>query len=414
VTTHPKPKPYISAFERLGFGMFVHWGLYSQLGQGEWIMRLKGIPKAEYQQLKAAFTAADFNARDLARLAKNAGMKYIVLTTRHHEGFSLYDTKGLSDYDAPNSPAGRDLIAEFVEGCRSEGIVPFFYHTTLDWYQESYQTDFNRYLEYLQKSIELLCTNYGKIGGFWFDGNWDKPKDDWQEDILYGIIRKHQPEAMIINNSGLHQLGEYGHPEIDSVTFEQGRPKPLDRTGKSKYVAAEMCQTISSYWGFSNVDFNGKSTKELIENLCACRKVGANYLLNIGPTATGKIVKLQEALLESVGEWVNVFAPAIYRTKPCGISGHGNDFGLEGEDGKLYFFIHNLAVAGDWNVTVVAGGVGPRTFTGVNKPLRSIHWLDNGESLQFVQNAELDLFSFNATGYPYGMDYVVRVAVATL
>lgn len=410
----PVPKPYIAEFERLGFGMFIHWGLYSQLGQGEWVMKLRKIPKDEYIQLKSTFTAEDFDAKAIARLAKQAGMKYIVLTTRHHEGFSLFDTQGLSDYDAVNSPAGRDLLAEFVEGCRSEGIIPFFYHTIADWYQECYENDFPAYLTYLQKSVEVLCTRYGKIGGFWFDGNWDKPDADWQEDALYGIIRQHQPDAIIVNNSGLHQQGEYGHPEIDSVTFEQGRPKPLDRQGRSKYVAAEMCQTLASYWGYSSIDFQYKSVKELILTLAACRKTGANYLLNIGPMGTGKIVKVQEALLETVGEWVRLFAPALYSAKPCGISGHGSDFGLIGEDGKLYFFIHDLAVSGDWNVTVPSGGIGPRTFTGVDKRIQSIKWLDNGEELKFIQDADSDLFTFHATGYPYGIDYVVRVAEATL
>ncbi|WP_206424215.1 alpha-L-fucosidase [Cohnella candidum] len=410
----PEAKPYIREFERLGFGMFIHWGLYSQMARGEWIMKLQGIPREEYRRLQNTFTADDFDARAIARLARRAGMKYIVLTARHHEGFSLFDTKGLSDYDSVHSPAARDLIAEFAEGCRAEGIVPFFYHTTLDWYQENYKDDFDSYLRYLQQSVELLCTHYGKIGGMWFDGNWDKPEADWREDELYGMIRRMQPEAIIVNNSGLHRQGGYGHPEIDSVTFEQGRPQPMDRKGKSKYVAAEMCQTMGAFWGYSGSDFAFKSPKELIEHLCACRKVGANYLLNIGLTGTGSVAKLQEAMLETVGEWLRVFAPAVYATTPCGIAGHGEDFGLAGEDGKLYFFVHRLSAAGDWNVTVPSGGVGPRTYTGVRKKIRSVRWLDNGEELAFVQDADKDLFSFQATGYPYGIDYVVRVAVAVV
>jgi alpha-L-fucosidase len=408
----PIPKPYIAEFERLGYGMFIHWGLYSQLGQGEWVMKMRNIPKEEYSRLHSTFTAEHFDARGIAQLAKRAGMKYIVFTTRHHDGFSLYDMRGLTDYDAVHSPAGRDLIREFTEGCRAEGIIPFFYHTTLDWYQESYQKDFSGYLDYLQKSVEILCTEYGKIGGMWFDGNWDKPDADWQEDKLYRMIRRHQPEAMIVNNSGLHRQGGYGHPEIDSVTFEQGRPKPMDRRGQKRYVAAEMCQTLANYWGYSSSDFQYKSTKELIETLCACRRVGANQLLNIGLTGSGRVVKLQEALLETVGDWIGVFAPALYTAKPSGISGHGSDFGLTGDNGKLYFFVHNLAVSGDWNVTIPFGGVGPRTFTGVSQPIRSVRWLDNGEELPFVQDAAADLFAFQATGYPYGVDYVVRVAEA--
>ena len=224
----PVPAPRVARFERLGYDMFIHWGLYAQLGQGEWVQHLRKIPMQEYVQLKQSFTAADFDARAIAVTARAAGMKYITLTSRHHDGFSLYDTRGLSDHDAPNSAAGRDLAGEFVEGCRAEGIIPFFYHTTLDWYQPTFNDDFDAYLDYLHKSVEVLCTHYGELGGVWFDGNWSKPDADWKEDRLYGIIRRLQPEAMIINNTGLGAKGAIGNPEIDSVTFEQGRPTPMN------------------------------------------------------------------------------------------------------------------------------------------------------------------------------------------
>ena len=142
-------------------------------------------------------------------------MRYICLATRHHEGFSLYDTQGLTDFDALHSPAKRDLVAEFVEGCRMYDIVPFFYHTTLDWYQENFEKDFDVYLDYLNKSIEILCTHYGPIGGFWFDGNWSKLDADWKENRLYATIRKLQPEAIIVNSTGLFAQGALGNPEID-------------------------------------------------------------------------------------------------------------------------------------------------------------------------------------------------------
>ena len=199
----PEPEERIAHFEELAYGMFIHFGLAAQLGRGEWAMKLEGIPVAEYSKLINTFTAADFDGRGIAKLAAQSGMKYICLTSRHHEGFSLYDTGGLSDYDVVHSPVGRDLVADFVQGCHAEGVVPFLYHTTLDWYQENYTNDFDAYLEYLQQSIEILCTRYGRIGGFWFDGNWDRPEADWQEDRLYAIIRKYQPQAMIINNLSL-------------------------------------------------------------------------------------------------------------------------------------------------------------------------------------------------------------------
>lgn len=410
----PVPEKRIADFENFGFGMFIHWGLYSQLAKGEWIQHFEKIPKEEYIRLKDTFTACDFDAKKIARLAKQAGMKYIVLTTRHHEGFSLYDTCGLNDFDAPHSPAGRDLVREFVDACREEEIKPFFYHTTLDWYQESFNQDFKSYLQYLRDSVEILCTNYGEIGGLWFDGNWSKPDEDWEEDALYQVIRRHQPNAMIINNTGLSHRGEAGNIELDSVTFEQGRPVPMDREGMPKYLAAEMCQTINAHWGIGDRDFNYQSLPSLIENLCACRKVGANYLLNIGPTAQGGVAKLQEALLESVGEWIRLCGQSIYQGKPCGVSGAGKDFALQ-KEGKLYFFIHDLAINGGADVTVGGiGGTGPRAFSGVTEAVKSIRWVDNGESLAFAQNLQEGMFCLNCTGYPYGSSLVVRVAEAEL
>ena len=335
-------------------------------------------------------------------------MKYITLTSRHHEGFSLYDTRGLSDWDVMHSPAGRDLIADFVEGCRAEGIVPFLYHTTLDWHHPEFNKDFNAYLEYLKKSVEILCRNYGELGGLWFDGNWSKKDADWKEDELYGVIRKYQPEAMIVNNTGLHQRGQIGNPEIDSVTFEQGRPTPMDRTGMPKYVAAEMCQTMNKHWGIGKNDFNYMSPKEIIENLCACRKVGANYLLNVGPTAEGKIPDYEAAALGRVGDWVRMHAEPIYNGKPSPVKGKGDDFALD-VDGKTYLFIHDLSISGDENVTVGASGTGPRIFSGMKGKVSSARWMDNGEELKFKQDEGGGELTVEATGYPYGTNTVVRV-----
>jgi len=407
--TLPTPEPRHERFEKLAYGMFIHWGLYSQLGKGEWIRHMENIPKEEYSKLMDTFTAKDFDGHRIAALAREAGMKYITITTRHHDGFSLYDTQGLCDFDAPHSPAGRDLIKDFVAGCRAEGILPVFYHTTLDWYQESFEKDFDAYLEYLRKSVEVLCTQYGEIGGLWFDGNWSKPNADWKEDDLYGTIRKHQPEAMIINNTGLGARGDAGNQELDSVTFEQGRPSALNREGMSKYYCAEMCQTMNAHWGLGSEDFCYMSPKEIIENLCACRKVGANYLLNVGPTATGAIPNYESSTLRRVGEWVSRYEDAIYNGKPIDIVGTGSDFALK-SDKSTYYFIHDLAIAGHADTTVAGGGVGPRVFANVKEAVDNIRWVDNGEDLAYTHNQDNGLFAFDATGYSYGSNFVVRLA----
>ena len=407
----PIPEKRITDFENMGFGIYVHWGLYSQLGKGEWIQNIARIPRNEYMELTKTFTASEFNGRKLARAAKRAGAKYITLTTRHHDGFSLYDTKGLNKYDAPHSACGRDLIADFVEGCNAEGIKPFFYHTTLDWYNDDFYNDFPAYLEYLRKSVEVLCTNYGKIGGFEFDGNWSRNDVDWEEDKLYGLIRKHQPECIIINNTGLSKRGELGNPEIDSVTFEQGRPTPMDREGMPKYVTAEMCQTLNDHWGIGNGDFNYKSLPTLIETFCACRKVGANYLLNVGPAAEGNLLPLQEELIAGIGGWINAVGGSVYHGRPCEIKGSDKNFALL-SDGKYYLYVHDLVIKGSSNVTVevTATGIGPRKFDNFDKRIKSIKWVDNGEELHFEQNFEDKSFTVDCTGYEYGTNYVVRVA----
>jgi len=410
----PVPYKYVSDFENLGFGMFVHWGLYSQLACGEWYYHQNPEIKMEdYKKLKDTFTACDFDAQKLVLTAKNAGCKYITLTTRHHEGFSLYDTKGLNEYDAPHSPAGRDLIKEFVDACNEHGIIPFFYHTTLDWYNEDFENDFDAYLEYLRKSVEILCTNYGKVGGFWFDGNWSKKGADWKEDELYATIRKYQPEAIIVNNTGLSGRGKTGNPEIDSVTFERGRPTPMDREGMPKYIAAEMCETLNDHWGTANLDFNYKSPKYLIESLCLCRKIGANFLLNIGPTAQGGIDPMQGEIMNIIGKWMNIYGEAIYEGKPYPARGMGNNFILKAKD-ALYLFFFDLSVHGSSDVVTGDTGkfYGAYSFGNVSDEVESIEWMDNGEKLDFIQGD--DILSVNATGFPYWISTCVRVARAKL
>ena len=411
----PIPLPRVAAFEKLGFGMFVHWGLYSQLEQGEWTQSARNLDGKEYEKLQQTFTAADFNARELARTAKNAGMKYITLTTRHHEGFSLYDTCGLNTFDAPHSAAGRDLVREFVDGCRAEGIIPFFYHTTLDWHwhgkktQELDQAEFDEYLDYLYRSVEILCSNYGKIGGLWFDGNWSRPNSDWKEERLYKMIHRLQPDAMVINNTGLVALGQTGNEEIDSVTFENNPSRPVCREGMKKYVAAEVCKTMNSHWGRSRLDFNYLSPKQLIEWICRSRGTGANLLMNIGPSAQGGVPAYEKAVLDLAGKWMSIFGEAIYNGKPVpGMKCQGRDFLLQ--DGPVYYYVaFDSPMGGDLNVVAGTLGFGPRCVGGFDRKIVSAKWMNDGEDVTFIQDAEKKLLTIQCDPYPYGTDLVVRI-----
>ena len=177
------------------------------------------------------------------------------------------------------------------------------------------KTDFKKYVDYLIKSVEILCTNYGKIGGIWFDGMWDKPNEDWQEDRLYQTIRKHQPTAMIINNTGLSALGKVGHPELDSVTFERGNPCFVDNSDRHR--AGEMCQVLNDHWGYCKNDCNYKSVKELVSNLIDCRKFNCNFLINTGLKGNGEINLTDKAILGEIGKFVKANKYFIYNIKSC-------------------------------------------------------------------------------------------------
>lgn len=406
----PTAPARVARFERMGFGMFVHWGLYSQLGKGEWAMNHMGAAKADYMKLMESFTAREFSGRTLARVARRAGMGYVTLTSRHHDGFSLYDTRGLSPLDVTHTPAGRDLIADFVGGCRAEGIVPMLYCTTLDWSDPRFESDWGAYQEYLRASVELLCTNYGELGGFWFDGNWSRPEADWELDALYGLIREHQPEALIINNTGLEAGGALGHPEIDSVTFERGSPEPIDRRGMSRYVAGEMCHTFNFHWGVATHDFNLLSPAHVIESLCSCRGAGANLLMNVGPTAEGAVPDYERAALARVGDWIDLHGGPggpLFRGQAGRVLGEARDFGLVTES-ATYLFVFDLTATADSRVGVPARGPGPRIFQGVFGEVLSATWLDDGGAAEFEQDGER--LTLQAGAYPYGTNTVVRVA----
>ena len=413
----PTPEKRISDYEALAYGMFVHWGLYSQIEKGEWIYWMTDRNMDKYQHLAETFTAEDFDARALVETAKKAGCKYITFTTRHHEGFSLYDTRGLCDFDSVHF-CNRDFVQEFCDACNEFGIVPFLYHTTWDWYQKSFDEDFDTYLEYLRQSVEILCKYYGKIGGFFFDGNWIKPHGDWKLDDLYGTIRKYQPDAIIINNTGMGRRGERIHKDIDVVTFEQGNVHPIDRDGVPKYCAAEVCLTMNKHWGIAKNDLNYKSPAELIYELCNARCCGTNFLLNVSPTASGALIPYQTATLDIIGSWLSVFGEAIYDSEmlvyPDGVSSIANVKILKSRTQNAYYiFDFVLGEIGDKNVTVGSGYSGIVGFSNVKAKIEKIEWMDSKESLEFTQGKDNSL-NVNLTGYKYGTDFCVRVAKAYL
>ena len=390
---------YIEKFKKLGFGLFCHFGLYSIMGRGEWASDIYGFNRDEYNKQIESFDVAKDWAKQLVSTAKKAGCKYITLTTRHHEGFSLYDTCGLNEFDAPHSVSGRDLVREFVDECNAEGIVPFFYHTLLDWYHPDYTENFASYIDYLIASVEILCKNYGKIGGFWFDGFWNKPDADWQFDRLYATIRKYQPEAMIINNTGLSALGEVGHPEIDCVTFERGNPSFVDTSKKP--IAGEMCEGITDHWGYASEDFCFKPVPKLIDMLLDCRKYNCNLLLNVGPRGDGTLTVIETELLKYVGSWIRKNEEVVYDAISADIKAENADIYVKGE--YYYAVIRQVPMAANVNVARAEDNKIIKLTT--DKTIAEPVWLDDGTAIVLEDGQ-----TFKAIPFAYGGSGYSRVA----
>jgi alpha-L-fucosidase len=287
------------------FGMFVHWGLYSVLGRHEWVMEDEAIPVAEYEQLARQFTPQPNSARAWAKLARQAGQKYMVMTTKHHEGFCLFDTQ-LTNYSAPKQACGRDLVKEYVEAARAEGLRVGFYYSLMDWHHPDGarcaedESARRRFVDYIHGQVRELCSNYGKLDVLWYDVNWPLTSEGWEAAQMNEMVRKLQPEIIINNRSGLAE---------DFATPEQ-RIQPVNR-------AWEACMTMNGSWGYQRADDDWKSLKTVLRNLITCASDGGNYLLNIGPRPDGSIPEQSIRILTAVGRWMEKNGDTIYAVEPC-------------------------------------------------------------------------------------------------
>ncbi len=292
------------------FGMFIHWGLFSVYGRHEWAMEMEGIPVAEYEQLAKQFTPKPNAARAWAKLAKEAGQKYMVMTTKHHEGFCLFDTK-YTNYCAPKQACGRDLVREFVDAVRAEGLRVGFYHSLMDWHHPDAArcaTDEEarkRYVAYLHGQIRELLTNYGKIDILWYDVSWPLDAKGWESEKMNKMAFELQPDIIVNNRNGLP--GDFSTPEQEIVAEKGGR-------------AWETCMTMNDSWGYQRADDAWKTPKTIVRNLITCANGGGNYLLNIGPKADGSIPDESVRILTTVGKWMQKNGPTIYEAEPF----HGN------------------------------------------------------------------------------------------
>ncbi len=314
------------------FGMFIHWGLYAIPARGEWVKQQESIVEAVYQPFIETFNPIHYAPRVWAKAARAAGMKYAVMTSKHHDGFCLFDTQ-YTDYKATNTPAGRDLIKEYVEAFRAEGLKVGFYYSLLDWHHPDYpiqgdsihpmrnhpdlkdrKGNLPRYADYIRNQVEELLTHYGKIDIIWFDFSYDSMRGEaWKATELVHMVRKLQPGIIIDNRLGGNIkarqpevfAGDFASPEQiippAGVTDEDGQPIPW-----------EACITLNDHWGYHAYDKNWKSPKTVVRALVECVSKGGNLLLNVGPTAKGEIPPECLDILAQVGGWMRQNGASIY------------------------------------------------------------------------------------------------------
>jgi len=315
-------------FEQDRFGMFIHWGVYSVIGRGEWVQDTGQIPLEEYVKLYPKFNPEEFDAEQWVLQAKQAGQKYIVITTKHHDGFCMFDSK-LTDYTIMHTPFGRDVCKEMADACKKHGIRLGFYYSIMDWHHPDYVpvrkwekdrstegADFDRYVEYMRGQIRELMTGYGPICALWFDGGWEhtSPEDKEKFKSIIAMARELQPQMLVNDRANIG--GDYKTPEQyippTGVVDEKGRP-----------MLWEVCMTMTTghgsfaptaWWGYDRHETVFKPTAELIHKLVDVASKGGNFLLNVGPTPEGTIRPEEAKRLEEVGRWMDKYGEAIYGT----------------------------------------------------------------------------------------------------
>ena len=395
------------AYRDMQFGMFIHWGAYSQLARGEWVMQNQSIPVGTYEWLASAFNPVRFDAAAWVAAAKAAGMRYITITARHHDGFAMFHS-GVTPYNIVDwTPFDRDPLRELAEECRRQGIALFLYYSQLDWHHPDYfprgrtgratgrpeAGEWNAYLRFMEAQLTELLTGYGPIGGIWLDGMWDKPDADWQLERAYGLIHRLQPAALIIPNHHLAPL-----PGEDVQTFEQDLPGANTagfNTDQIGDLPRETSLTMNGSWGFNITDHAWKSVPELIRTLVRAAGHDANLLLNVGPRPDGTLQPEALERLSAVGAWLADHGPTIRPTRAGPVA--PRPWGVTTRRGDSVF-VHVLA----WEDSLLA-------IPGVGASIRSAAmW--RGGPVPFTESAG----GVTLTLPPARADEVDRVVVLTL
>jgi alpha-L-fucosidase len=384
-----------NGFQDAKFGLFIHWGVFSILGDAEWAMNNQNIHVKDYSRLEHFFYPTEFDAHEWVSMAKNAGMKYITLITRHHDGFSMWDTK-YSDFNIMNTPYKKDVVKMIANECHKQGIKLFLYYSLLDWRRDDYSWwtgrtgqgtgrtvhgNWNDYIKFMENQLTELLTNYGEIAGIWFDGYWDQtapegakdrtPKVDWHLPEIYALIHKLQPQCLIGNN---HHLTPF--PGEDFQMFEKDLPgqnkSGLSFQKASDKLPLETCETMNGSWGFNIKDDNYKSVNELIHYLVNAAGRNANFLLNVGPQPNGKIQNEFTDTLKGVGKWMQQYGESIYGTR--GNVMPPENWGVVTAKNKTVY-IH-----------ILKDSVQPILITGIMGKVKSCQLMGTNQKVKFKQD----------------------------
>lgn len=353
------------------FGMFIHWGLYAIPARGEWVRSTEEIPEEDYIPFFNEFNPKDFDPKKWARLAKQAGMKYAVLTAKHHDGFCLFDS-ALTDWKVTNTPYGKDIVREYLDAFRAEGIKVGLYYSLLDWHHPDYPAygdrqhpmrnniaykdkpyNFDNYLDYMHGQVRELCTNYGKLDMMWFDFSYDDLTGEaWRASELVRMVRSLQPDIIIdnrleVSGSGFGSIATDEPLEYsgDYVSPEQIIPQTGFKNSRGRNICWEACITMNDNWGYCAKDKNFKPAEMIIKKLVECVSKNGNMLLNVGPDARGNIPAESVEILEKIGAWMQKNSDSIYGCGGCDLPKPEN--GRITRKGKtLYYHIMENSIGG--------------------------------------------------------------------
>ncbi|MBR5052603.1 MAG: alpha-L-fucosidase [Bacteroidaceae bacterium] len=376
-------------FQDRKFGIFLHWGIYSMMGDGEWVMHNRHIDRDEYAKLAAGFYPSQFDAREWTKLFKEAGAKYVTFTSRHHDGFSMWPTKASPYNIVDATPYGKDVVKALAEACREQDLKLHFYYSHMDWQRTDYPTgsckncphdpsttNWESYYAFMNRQLTELLTNYGPIGAIWFDGMWDhKEKDfDWRLEEQYALIKRLQPNCLIGNNHHGQPIGVE-----DFQLFEQDLPgqNTAGFSGGQEVaqIPLETCMTMNNTWGYSITDMNYKDGDELIRKLVTAAGLNANFLLNIGPRPDGKLPDQAVERLKQIGEFMKANGSTIYGTRGGCVPPQA--WGVTTQKGKD-LFIHILYKVEDGQILL------PLT----EQKLSKVSMFSDGTPLKFKRDKE--------------------------